>query len=1036
MSAHAELAARSNFSFLAATPDPERLVAVAAARGYAAIAICDECSFAGVVRAHQGWRALPEAGRPRLILGTRLRLVEGDELVLLAASRAGYAAISQLITRGRRAAAKGEYRLERADVLGGLNAGVRVIWQVPPGEAIAPGWLLAAGIRPWLGVVAWLDGRDGRRFAAARQLAEEHGLPITALGDTLMAEREEKPLLDVVTALRHRVSVMEAADRLPSNAERHLRPVEALAELFPAAWRAEALRLAESCRFSLDELSYEYPLDDIPDGMTGAEQLRRLTLEGAVVRWPDGIPEGVSAQIERELAIIEEMAFEPYFLTVHDIVRFARSRGILCQGRGSAANSAVCFALGITAVNPAESSMLFERFISKERAEPPDIDVDFEHHRREEVMQYIYRRYGRDRAALAATVIRYRRKSALRDAARALGVGEDVTERVNEQLAWWDREVDADKLRAAGIDGNLRQIRWWLAIARQLIGMPRHLSQHVGGFVIARGPLADLVPVENASMADRTVIQWDKDDLDAVGLMKIDVLALGMLSAVRRAMELVNHHRPRDRELALWSIPREDPATFEMISRADTVGVFQIESRAQMSMLPRLQPRSFYDLVIEIAIVRPGPIQGEMVHPYLKRRQGLEREEYPNEAIRRVLGRTLGVPIFQEQVIELAMVAAGFSAGEADQLRRALGAWRKRGTLEDFRRRLYDGMTARGFAPEFADRVYRQILGFGEYGFPESHSASFAVIAYASAWLKCHEPVAFYCALLNSQPMGFYGPSQLVQDARRHGVVVRPPCVVASGAESTLERLNGRGSATESHALRLGLGRIHGLSGPGIERLLAARDQMPFRDVTDCVRRARLDARDRRALAHAGAFSALEANRYAAHWSASGIPAAMDLEAGLPADRMVAEPSVDLPAPNRAETIVADYQRLGLSLNGHPLGLLRERLRRLRLRRSDELKTRHDGAHTRYCGLVTMRQRPGTAKGTVFLTLEDEAGTVNVIVWPDRVAEYQQVVINARLLEVRGQWQQRDGVAHLVARMLVDHSDWLGALPTRSRDFH
>ncbi|WP_322520882.1 error-prone DNA polymerase [Guyparkeria halophila] len=1036
MSPHAELSARSNFSFLTATPSPERLVETAAARGYAAIAICDECSLAGVVRAQQGWRALPEGGRPQLIIGTRLVLEAGDELVLLAATRAGYAAISQLVTRGRRAAVKGEYRLGRADVLAGLNAGVRVIWQVPPRDMPSPDWLLAGGIRPWLGVVAWLDGLDGRRAAHARALAAAHGLPVTALGDTLMADRQEKPLLDVVTALRHRMSVMEAADRLPSNAERHLRPIEVLAERFPTEWRAEAVALAAQCRFSLDELSYEYPLDDIPPGVTGGEQLRRLTFEGAATRWPDGIPDRVAAQIDRELGIIQEMAFEPYFLTVHDIVRFARSRGILCQGRGSAANSAVCFALGITAVNPAESSMLFERFISKERAEPPDIDVDFEHHRREEVMQYIYHRYGRDRAALAATVIRYRRKSALRDAARALGVGEDVTERVNEQLAWWDKEVSEEKLAAAGIDGNLRQIRWWLAIARQLTGMPRHLSQHVGGFVIARGQLADLVPVENASMADRTVIQWDKDDLDAVGLMKIDVLALGMLSAVRRAFELVNHHRPRERELALWSIPREDAATFEMISRADTVGVFQIESRAQMSMLPRLRPRCFYDLVIEIAIVRPGPIQGEMVHPYLKRRQGLEPEEYPNEEIRRVLGRTLGVPIFQEQVIELAMVAAGFTAGEADQLRRALGAWRKRGTLEDFRKKLYDGMTARGFAAEFADRVYRQILGFGEYGFPESHSASFAVIAYASAWLKCHEPVAFYCALLNSQPMGFYGPSQLVQDARRHGVVVRPPCVLASDGESTLESLNGRGDAIQTHALRLGLGRIHGLSAAGIDRLLSARDEMAFRDVADCVRRARLDARDRRALAHAGAFAALEGNRYAAHWSASGIPADMALEAGLPADRKVAEPAVDLPVPNQAETIVADYQRLGLSLNGHPLGLLRDRLRRLRLRRSDELATRHDGAHTRYCGLVTMRQRPGTAKGTVFLTLEDEVGTVNVIVWPDRVAEYRQVVVNARLLEVRGQWQHRDGVAHLVARMLVDHSHWLGELPTRSRDFH
>jgi error-prone DNA polymerase len=1037
MRAHAELAARSNFSFLAATPDPERLVAVAAARGYAAVAICDECSLAGAVRAQQGWRALPAEERPRLILGTRVTLTEGDELVLLAATRSGYVAISRLITRGRRAAGKGEYRLGRADLIEECNAGVRAIWQVPPGNDDGdPGWLPRAGIRPWLGVVAWLDGLDGARAARARALAARFDLAITALGDTLMAEIGEKPLLDVVTALRHGVSLPEAGDRLLSNAERHLRPVETLAERFPAAWRQEALAIAESCRFSLDELSYEYPLDDIPQGMTGREQLRRLTFEGAATRWPDGIPERVVAQIERELAIIHEMAFEPYFLTVHDIVRFARSRGILCQGRGSAANSAVCFALGITAVNPAESSMLFERFISKERAEPPDIDVDFEHHRREEVMQYIYRRYGRDRAALTATVIRYRRRSALRDAARALEIGEDLVERVNAQLAWWDREVDAGKLAAAGIDGDRHRIRCWLAIARQLVGMPRHLSQHVGGFVIARGPLADLVPVENARMPGRTVIQWDKDDLDAVGLMKIDVLALGMLSAVRRAFELVNHHRPRDRELALWSIPREDPATFEMIRRADTVGVFQIESRAQMSMLPRLQPCSFYDLVIEIAIVRPGPIQGEMVHPYLKRRQGIEPVDYPTEAIRRVLGRTLGVPIFQEQVIELAMVAAGFSAGEADQLRRALGAWRKRGTLEDFRKKLYDGMTARGFAPEFADRVYRQILGFGEYGFPESHSASFAVIAYASAWLKCHEPVAFYCALLNSQPMGFYGPSQLVQDARRHGVTVRPPCVTASGAESRLERLEDRGGAVRTHALRLGLDRIHGLSRTGIERLLAARQEAAFTGVADCVRRARLDARDRRALAQAGAFAVLEGNRHAAHWAATGVPGDLALERDLPANRARPEPAVALPAPGVAETVAADYRRLGLSLNGHPLGLLRERLRRLRLRRSDELATRHDGAHTRYCGLVTMRQRPGTARGTVFLTLEDEVGTVNVIVWPDRVAEFRPIVVHARLLEVRGQWQQRDGVAHLVARVLVDRSDWLGELPTRSRDFH
>ena len=1023
-SRHAELCCQSCYSFLDAASHPEELVMRAAEQHYAALAITDECSVAGIVKAHIAIQALPEEPRPRLLIGSLFRLEEGDVLILLVSDGQGYANLCRLITAARGRAKKGKYRLQRAD-LPSHAGGLLALWQVDPTGTGSPQWLQKsfAG-RLWLACPQWQDGQDRVRRERARTLSESLGLPIVAIGGAKMHVPNRKPLLDVMTAISLNTTVQEAGELLLTNARRHLRPMAELAELYPSDWLEEARRVADQCQFSLDSLRYQYPEDDIPPGITGAQRLRELTEAGLRERWPQGVPEKVRRLIEHELTIIGELNYEAYFLTVHDIVRFARSRGILCQGRGSAANSAVCYALGITAVNPAESSMLFERFISKERNEPPDIDVDFEHARREEVIQYIYQRYGRDRAALAASVITYRRRSALRDVGRALGIETTLIERLSANLSWWEREVDPARMQEVGLDPNSPVVSRWLSLTRALCGFPRHLSQHVGGFVIAKGRLTDLVPVEQAAMAGRSVIQWDKNDLEALGLMKVDVLALGMLSAIRRALEYVATHRGRD--LSLWQIPRDDPATWRMIQQADTIGVFQIESRAQMSMLPRLKPKCFYDLVIEIAIVRPGPIQGQMVHPYLRRRQGLESVDYPSEEVAHILKRTLGVPIFQEQVIELAMVAGGFTAGEADQLRRALGAWKKKGQLEVFRERLYAGMIRRGYKAEFAEQIFNQILGFGEYGFPESHSASFALLAYASAWLKCHEPAAFYCALLNSQPMGFYAPAQLVQDARRHGIEVRPVSINHSLIECSLEP-----SGTDL-ALRLGLQMVKGLNRQAAARLVAAREQGNFTDVENLAQRAGLGKSDLAALARAGAFAELTGNRHAALWEAQGIQTPPAILKNTPTH----ETAPSLHAPTEAENLLADYATLGLTLGRHPLSLLRPKLENLRLHTAISLKTRHSGAHVRYAGLVTIRQRPGSANGTVFLTMEDETGIVNTIVWPSQVARFRREVTQGMLLEVRGQWQIESGVYYLVAGFIRDISYMLGKLEVNSRDFH
>jgi error-prone DNA polymerase len=1061
---YAELHCLSNFTFLTGASHPEELVQRAHEQGYAALALTDECSLAGVVRAHGEAKACGL----KLIVGSEIRLQDGLRLVLLAADRDGYGDLCELITRGQRRAEKGRYLLERSDLGPGLD-GCLVLWLPDDGVDPEPGlWLVGRFPgRVWIGVELHRSGRDRARLAALEVLGKRCGIPLVAAGGVLMHARGRRPLQDTLTAIRLGLPLARAGHGLQPNGERHLRRRDDLAELYPSRLLAETLEIAGRCSFSLDQLSYEYPLEDVPAGLSPSAWLRELTEQGLRRRWPEGAPPKVRKLLEHELGLITELGYESYFLTVHDIVGFARSRGILCQGRGSAANSVVCYALGITEVDPARMELLFERFISRERDEPPDIDVDFEHQRREEVIQYVYSKYGRERAALAATVITYRPKSAVRDVGKALGLDLDQVDRLAAGFTWWDgRRISPDRVGEAGFDPDNPLLRRVLVLTQAILGFPRHLSQHVGGFVISRGPLSRLVPIENAAMAERTVIQWDKDDLSALGLLKVDCLALGMLSAIRRAFELVNTYRGwhgetggagshgPDNPLGLHNVPPEDPAVYEMIQHGDTVGVFQIESRAQMAMLPRLRPTCFYDLVIEVAIVRPGPIQGDMVHPYLKRRQGLEPVTYPSEAVRQVLGRTLGVPIFQEQVIKVAMVAAGFSPGEADRLRRSIAAWRRRGTLEQFERRLVEGMVERGYEVDFARRIYQQILGFGEYGFPESHAASFALLVYVSAWLKHHEPAAFFAAVLNSQPMGFYAPAQLVQAARRAGVAVRPVDVAHSDWDCTLET-EGQDSAPVP-ALRLGLRMVKGLSRVGAQRLVSARAQGPFWDLDRLAHRAGLHRGDLEALAAADALRGLAGDRHRAVWQMAGVQAPLPLFEGADragpgdqdglqpttfvASRLCGSISSDaagpvLPRPTEGQEILADYASLGLTLRRHPLALLRPQLQRRGLIPAEALRHREHGSWVCTGGLVVNRQRPSSANSVTFVTLEDETGQINLIIWK-RLAERQRLtMLRARLLGVVGQVQREGEVLHLIAKRLLDYSYLLGRLPTRSRDF-
>ncbi|MVW70956.1 error-prone DNA polymerase [Bordetella sp. 15P40C-2] len=1064
--AYAELQCLSNFSFLQGASHPEELVTQAAQLGYSAIAITDECSVAGVVR------ALIEAEKQEipLIVGSTLRLQTGTSphaptlsLVLLAQTREGYGNLSELITLGRSRAEKGSYRLLLDDITapGPEYAHLRNMPDClailapehgTPAEHIARHAQWLAEVFPgraWLGLTLLHEARDDLHRQAVQQASQRTGLPVTALGHVHMHVRSRKPLHDTLTAIRLKRTVAQCGYALQANAEQHLRSRLRLASLYPAEMLTETVAIARRCTFTLRSLRYEYPDEIVPEGETPTSYLRKEVYAGAERRFPNGIPIAIRDQIEKELSLIAEMQYEPYFLTVYDIVRYARDHHILCQGRGSAANSAVCYYLGITAVDPERSQTLFERFISKERNEPPDIDVDFEHQRREEVIQYIYRKYGRRRAALTGVVISYRPRSVLRDTGRALGIDPGVINAVARAHQWWDSKKGLLRtLGGCGLDPESTVAKHWAILAETLINFPRHLSQHPGGFVIARDNLARLVPIENAAMPDRSVVQWDKDDLDALGLLKVDVLALGMLSVLRRALDLVSLRRGQT--WTLPDIPKEDPATYDMICAADTVGVFQIESRAQMSMLPRLRPREYYDLVVQVAIVRPGPIQGGMVHPYLRRRQSLEAESYPSEAVREVLKRTMGVPIFQEQVMQIAMVAADFTPGEADELRRSMAAWRRKGGIDKFNQKLINGLLRNGYTEEFAASIIRQIEGFGEYGFPESHAASFALLAYDSAWLKCHEPEAFLAALLNSQPMGFYAPAQLVQDARRHGVQVLPVDVMVSDWEATLESaLPGspaEGIAPTSEptasrdsqtmprpAVRLGFNQIQGLSEAAARRIVQARAMEPFAHAQDLARRANLNRHEMDALAHGDALHTLVGPRRLASWEASASITSRDL---LRHADIIEPDTPALPEPTDGQSIIDDYRSLRLSLRGHPLALLRQHLQSLRFETAAVLNTYPDRRLARACGLVTTRQRPQTAKGTVFVTLEDETGPINVVVRAELMERQRRELLGATLLGVYGTWQDVQGIRHLIAQRLVDLSSLLGGLAARSRDFH
>jgi len=1024
VTAYAELHALSNFTFLRGASHPEELVQTAASLGYEALALTDECSVSGIVRAHVTAR---DCGLKKLIIGSELRLVSGLKLVVLARNRAGYTQLCRLITCGRRAAEKGSYKLTADDFSDGLSDCL-VLW-IPGNQLLLcaeDAWITAAfRDRLWIAVELLADGLERQRLGRLQHLAKALALPLVGSGDVHMHCRERRALQDTVTAIREGLTLDRAGFALYSNGERYLRSRAAVENIYPAELLEETLRIADMIQFSLDELRYEYPDELVPDGMTPTTYLRQLSVEGMHQRWPDGVPQKVLTLVEHELGLIRDLQYEPFFLTVYDIVAYARSQNILCQGRGSAANSAVCFCLGITEVDPARMATLVERFISKERNEPPDIDVDFEHERREEVIQYIYQKYGRDRAALAATVVTYRPRSALRDVGKALGLSGLQVDRLAKSMQWWDgSEVDDSRVLEAGLDPGSPVIRRLLYLVRQLLSFPRHLSQHVGGFVISNRPLSELVPVENAAMENRTVIQWEKNDLEDLGLLKVDVLGLGMLTAIRRSFDLIREYDGREYTLA--TVPAEDPVVYDMICDGDTMGVFQIESRAQMAMLPRLKPRCYYDLVIEVAIIRPGPIQGDMVHPYLRRRSGEEVVEYPSEEVREVLQRTLGVPIFQEQVMQLAVVAAGFTPGEADRLRRAMAAWKRRGGLGPFEEKLIQGMLQRGYKEDFARQIFKQILGFGEYGFPESHSASFALLVYVSCWLKCHEPAAFTCALLNSQPMGFYSASQLTQDVRRHGVEVRAVDVNQSDWDSSLER-----AADGKPVLRLGLRQIKGFSEQAGLRIVRQRAACRFGSIQQLLERSEISRRELGALAAAGALKSIAGHRHKVRWSVAGVEEPMPLIPSM--DRYEAVPMLN--KPTEGQDIVADYQSLGLTLARHPMALIRARLDVYRYVKAECLNDLQSGRHIRVAGLVITKQRPGTASGVTFVTLEDESGCVNLIVWKKIADEQRDVLLHARLMGVEGELQKEGKVIHVIARKLIDHSEWLGELSVRQRNF-
>ena len=1053
---HVVLGCYSNFSFLRGAAHPHEMVEAAAALGWDAIGIADVNSLAGIVRAHVAAR---DHGI-RLVVGARLAPVDGPQVSVHPTDRAGYESLSVLLSEANLRGSKTAPVLHFADF--SRLAKSTALLVMPPrhpdsSHATQLGRIrdIAAG-RVFAGAALYRDGGDEARLALLSEMAAAQGLPLTAVSDALYHHASRRPLADVLTCIREKQWLDTAGALLSRNAERQILDPAEMARRWRHAPQAlaNAAELAGLCDFAMDDLSYEYPDEVSPGGRDAMGELEYQTWNGAGERYPDGVPDKVAAYLERELALIAKMKFAPYFLTVFDIVRFARNRGILCQGRGSAANSAVCYCLGITSVDPDRSQPLFERFISEARGEPPDIDVDFEHERREEVIQHIYARYGRTRAGLTAAVITYRTRSALREVAKVFGLSSDVQAALSGQA--WGREAtgpDDEALRAVGIDPGDRRIALVRRLVEEISRFPRHLSQHVGGFVITRGRLDHLCPISPAAMEGRTVIEWDKDDLDALGLLKVDVLALGMLSCIRRAFALLRDHY--NRPLTLASVPPEDAATYDMLCEGRSVGVFQVESRAQMAMLPRLQPRCFHDLVVQVAIVRPGPIQGDMVHPYLRRRAGLEKVTYPSDALRGVLERTLGVPLFQEQAMQIAIVGAGFTGSEADQLRRAMATFKKHGDVAKFHDKMISGMIARGYEPEFAERCFRQIEGFGTYGFPESHAASFALLVYVSAWIKRHYPDVFICALLNAQPMGFYSPSQLVAEARRSGIAVRPADVSHSGWDSTLEP--DPANRDGLHALRLGLRLVKGLAAGEGERIAASRRPSghgtPWSSLADIMRRADVSARSLEAIANADGFASLGLNRRQALWEVRALAGQRWQELPLFAhatrrhhDLAGEEPAVTLPQAHAGEEVAADYRSLGLSLKDHPVRLLSRPLAKDGWQTCAVAHEARDGQRLRLAGLVTMRQRPGTAKGTVFLTLEDGLHSLNVIIWPKLTETYRDAMLRSQILGVVGRIQREKAVLHFIADQLFNLNGYLRYLDEdaarnqrgtrmRSRDF-
>jgi error-prone DNA polymerase len=1111
MSAYAELAVTTNFSFLRGASHAHELVETADELGCFAIGIADRNSFAGVVRAYDEARNRTI----KLLVGTRLVTIDGFEVLAYPTDRAAYGRLCRLLTTGNLKAKKGECHLTFAQILGASEG--QMLIALPPlsltdafqtsarpregrdpeldtrcrgnkrFEARLSALVEAAPGRTFLAGVHFHRGDEPRRLGLLADLGKRLQAPLVAVNDVLYHVPERRPLLDVLTCVREKCTIAEAGLRLAVNAERHLKSPAEMARLFARFPDAitRTIDIAKACRFSLGELQYEYPDEPVPAGKTAQQHLEDLTWAGARERYPkdkypDGIPKDVAERLHDELKLIAKLDYARYFLTVHDVVHFARNqpKEILCQGRGSAANSAVCFCLGITSVNPEKTKLLFARFISENRGEPPDIDVDFEHERREEVIQYIYRRYGRDRAAICSTVVHYRSRRAIREVGKVMGLTEDVTAALAKTVWGYGDGLPDDHVRQAGLDPLNPAIRQAVHLADELIGFPRHLSQHVGGFVLTRAPLDETVPIGNAAMDDRTFIEWDKDDIDTLGLMKVDVLALGMLSCLRRGLDLLQQHYGTAYSLA--TLPQDDEAVYEMLSRADSIGVFQVESRAQMSMLPRLKPRCFYDLVIEVAIVRPGPIQGDMVHPYLRRRDGIDPEHYPSpnpahgpkDELENVLKRTLGVPLFQEQAMQIAITAAKFTPDEADGLRRAMATFRHNGNVHLFRDKFINGMTARGYAQDFAENCFGQIEGFGEYGFPESHAASFALLVYASSWIKCRYPDVFCAAILNSQPMGFYQPAQLVRDARQHDVEIRPVDVNLSDWDCTLEPTPARpspacgGRTGGGHAVRLGFRLVSGLNKDELEKLIAARGN-GFSSIERLAAVAGVSRFTIERLAEADAFRSLGLDRRAALWTARRLdvigirtsrpkaktqgeatPDAKDDDEKLPllaphmSDELFPEPVVMLPAMPLAEHVVEDYVATGLSLKAHPVSFFRQRLTALGALRHAALSgddLRQD-ARVTVAGLVLVRQRPGTAKGVIFMTLEDETGIANIIVWPKAFAQNRRTVMTARFLAVRGRLQRAGLVIHVVAERFIDLSAELsvlrdGALPDRSDVF-